>query len=309
MTTAQGGIGIGLRHLRYFVAVAEELHFGRAARRLHMSQPPLSQQIQYLERELGVELLTRDSHRVQLTPAGSTLLIEAPRLLAAMDRLKNVVRSVGSEPAGALRIGFVGPAGSAVNSRILRVIADRYPGVIPELEEMSSSRQLAAVRAGALDVGLIWETTDSRFAVRGVHRMSLYQDSVSIGMARSNPLASSSVVTFDQIAKQRFVQFRREMNPDIHDAVIHMFRLHKISPPILYTDGNGQLDMVAAGFGICALPSKLVFPISPDIVVRPLKEPLLSFRLVVVWLRANKLAVLERFVSVARELRESGQLA
>src|SRR4030088_2273111 len=201
MTTAQGGIGIGLRHLRYFVAAAEELHFGRAARRLHISQPPLSQQIQDLERELGVKLLTRNSHSVRLTPAGSALHIEAPKLLAAMDQLGTVVRSVDDEPTGPLRIGYVGPTASAVNSRILRVIADRYPGVIPELEEMSSSRQLAAVRAGALDVGLIWETTDSRFAVRGVHRMSLYEDSVSIGMARSNPLASSSVVTFDQIAK------------------------------------------------------------------------------------------------------------
>src|SRR4030088_3683820 len=108
MTTAQGGIGIGLRHLRYFVAVAEELHFGRAARRLHMSHPPLSQQIQYLERELGVKLLTRDSHSVRLTPAGSALLIEAPKLLAAMDQLGTVVRGIGKGVHGPLRIGFLG---------------------------------------------------------------------------------------------------------------------------------------------------------------------------------------------------------
>ena len=309
MTPAKVGIGIGLRHLRYFVAVAEELHFGRAARRLHISQPPLSQQIQDLERELGVKLLTRNSHSVRLTPAGSALLIEAPKLLAAMDQLSTVVRSVDDEPTGPLRIGYVGPTASAVNSRILRVIVDRHPGVIPELEEMSSSRQLDAVRVGDLDVGLIWETAVLRTAVRRVHRLSLYQDSVSIGMAHTNPLTSSAVVTFEQIAKQRFVQTRREMNPEIHDAVMNAFRLHKISPSILYTDSNGQIGLVAAGFGICALPSKLLFPLSPEIVVRPLKEPLLTFRLVLIWLRDNKLVALERFVRAARELQESGQLA
>jgi DNA-binding transcriptional LysR family regulator len=309
MTTGKARIGIDLRHLRYFVAVAEELHFGRAARRLHISQPPLSQQIQYLERELGVKLLSRDSHSVRLTPAGSALLIEAPKLLAGVDRLSNVVRSVGDQPAGPLRIGYIGPSASAVNSRILRVIVDRHPGIVPELDEMSSSRQIAAVRAGGLDVGLIWETMESRVAVRAVHRLSLYQDSVSIGMARTNPLTSSAVVTFEQIARQRFVQFRRELNPEIHDAVMNGFRLHRISPSILYTDANGHLDMVAAGFGICAVPSKLLFPLSSEIVVRPLKEPLLKFRLVMVWLRDNKLGVLERFVNAARELKESGQLA
>jgi DNA-binding transcriptional LysR family regulator len=174
---------------------------------------------------------------------------------------------------------------------------------------MSSARQIAAVCAGLLDVGLIWETAESRVAVRAVHRLSLYQDSVSIGMARTNPLASSAVVTFEQIAKQRFVQFRRELNPEIHDAVMNGFRLHRISPSIIYTDANGHLDMVAAGFGICAVPSKLLFPLSSDIVIRPLKEPLLKFRLVMVWLRDNKLGVLEPFVNAARELKESGQLA
>jgi DNA-binding transcriptional LysR family regulator len=308
MTDVKAGIGIDLRHLRYFVAVAEELHFGRAARRLHISQPPLSQQIQYLERELGVKLLTRDSHSVRLTPAGSALLLEAPKVLAGVDGLGNLVRSVGDEPAGPLRIGYIGPTASAVNSRILRVIVDRYPGVVPELDEMSSSRQIAAVRAGVLDVGLIWETAESRVALRALHRLSLYQDSVSIGMARTNPLTSSSVVTFEQIAKHRFVQFRRDMNPEIHDAVMKAFRLHRISPSILYTDGNGHLDLVAAGFGICAVPSKLLFPLSSDIVVRPLRDPLLTFRLVMIWLRDNKLGVLERFVSAARELKESGQL-
>ena len=308
MTAAQAGIGIDLRHLRYFVAVAQELHFGRAARRLHMSQPPLSQQIQYLERELGVKLLTRDSHSVRLTPAGSALLIEAPKLLTAMERLSMMVSGIGKGVHGPLRIGFVGPMGSAVTSRILRVIGDRHPGVIPELQELSSSLQIAAVRDGTLDVGLVWETTQSRVAVPGVLRLSLYQDAVSIGMSRNHPLASNSTLTFEQIAKERFVQFRRNMNPEIHDAIISAFRSRRISPPILYTDGNGVMDMVVAGFGICVVPGKLLVALPPDMVVRPLSEPLLTFRGVLIWLRDNKQAVLERYVEVARELRESSQL-
>jgi DNA-binding transcriptional LysR family regulator len=309
MTSAQVGIGVDLRHLRYFIAVAEELHFGRAARRLHMSQPPLSQQIRHLERELGVVLLSRDSHSVRLTPAGAALLAEAPKLLAAVERLSRLVRSLGDEPAGPLRIGFIGPTVSAVNSRILSVIADRYPGVIPELEEMSSSQQVREVLAGALDVGMAWETVEDRGPDPQIEKVTLFEDPVAVAMAPDNPLASELSVRVEHLANQRLIMFRRQMNPLIHDAIIGTLRSHGVSPSLLYSDGGGVLDLVAAGFGVCISHTTQLLAPSHGIVTLPFAEPLFSVRLVLMWLRDNKLSALDRFVRVARELEASGQLA
>jgi DNA-binding transcriptional LysR family regulator len=306
MTIAQVGVGIDLRHLRYFVAVAEELHFGRAARRLHMSQPPLSQQIRYLERELGVRLLSRDSHSVRLTPAGSALLVEAPKLLAAFERVSGLVRSLGDETGGTLRIGFIGPTASAVDSRILRLIGERYPGVIPELEEMSTSQQLRAVRGGTLDVGLVWETAEDRQPDPEIDRMTMFEDSVSVAVAPSNPLASESSVRVEQLANQRLVLFRRQMNPVLHDAIIEALRSHGIAPAILYSDGGGVLDIVAAGFGVCIAHTTALHALSHGVVVLPLGEKFLTVRLVLVWHRDHKIAALNRFIDVAKELKASG---
>jgi DNA-binding transcriptional LysR family regulator len=308
MTTAQVGIGIDLRHLRYFVAVAEELHFGRAARRLHMSQPPLSQQIRYLERELGVMLLSRDSHSVRLTPAGSALLLEAPKLLAAVERLSNLVRSLGDETAGPLRIGFFGTTASAVNSRILRVIADRHPGLTPELEEMSSAQQLKAVRGGTLEVGMLWEPADNRAPDPELERFSLLEDSVFVAMASSNPLASQSEVTIGQLANQKLVLFRRQVNPAIHDAINEALHSRGVSPPVIYSDSAGVFDLVAAGFGIAIAHTTALHALAHDVVLLPLAEPLLTVRLVLVWLRDSKSTALDHFVEVARELKAGGQL-
>jgi DNA-binding transcriptional LysR family regulator len=309
MTTAQSGIGIDLRHLRYFVAVAEELHFGRAARRLNMSQPPLSQQIQYLERELGVQLLSRDSHSVRLTPAGSSLLVEAPKLLAAFERMSMLVRSAGEETAGPLRIGFIGPTVSLVNSRLLRPIANRYPGVVPELKEMSSLQQVREVRAGTLDVGMVWETAEEREPDLEIERLTLLEEGVSVAMAPNNPLALGSEVYIEQLASQKLILFRRQVSPTMHDAIIGALRAHGVSPSLLYADAGGIVEMVAAGFGVCIGYGAAAHALSKDVVVRPFAEPILTVRLVMIWLRDHKVAALDRFIDAAREMKALSQLA
>jgi DNA-binding transcriptional LysR family regulator len=298
--------GLDLRHLRYFIAVAEELHFGRAARRLHMSQPPLSQHIRFMERQLGVLLLYRDSHSVRLTAAGSALLAEAPKLLAAVERLTSVIRSLGNEVAGQLRIGFNGPMASAINSRILHVIASRYPRVVPELEELGSPDQVRAIREGDLELGLLWETSDARIPDPELDSMCVYEGPVSLAVERDNPLAASSVVTFAQLAKERLVLFKRHNHPEMYDAIISALRQHGIKVSTLFVEGSGIADMVASGVGVALLPSGIELA---GIVIRPLSEVLLTVRTVLVWLRDNPLPALQRYVEVARELKESGELA
>src|SRR5262245_12015873 len=141
-----------LRHLRYFVAVAEELHFTRAAERLHMAQPPLSQQIRQLERELQVELFVRSRRRVQLTGAGRALLDDARVVIAEADRLAQKARRLREGEAGELHIGFSSSAPYTVFPMILRTFRARFPGVVLHLHERSTEEQIELLTRGAIDL-------------------------------------------------------------------------------------------------------------------------------------------------------------
>src|SRR4051812_41930313 len=143
-----------LRHLRYFAAVAEELHFGRAAARLHIAQPPLSQQIRRLEAELGVELFRRNRRRVELTDAGRLLLDQARPLLRDADRIEATMRRAGQGEVGRLRVGFVGSATYEVLPLTLRASRAPHPDAEPPPHEQLSSDLFEARRAGRADAGL-----------------------------------------------------------------------------------------------------------------------------------------------------------
>jgi len=146
---------LDLRRLHYFVAVAEELHFGRAAARLHVAQPSLSQQIRALERELGVELLRRDNRSVELTRAGAALLHEGRRTLAQARRAEDAARAVSEGIAGSLIVGFMGSAGRLVLPPVLREFRARHPGVAIEVREIALPDTNRAIRDGTVDVAFI----------------------------------------------------------------------------------------------------------------------------------------------------------
>ncbi len=150
-----GGLTAELRQLRYFIAVAEELHFRRAAARLHMSQPPLSQQIARLEEELGCRLLARTRRRVELTPAGTAFLRDARAMVGELDAAVATARRIDAGQAGLLRVNFVGSALLSIVPGIVQRFRRRRPEVEIELHERSTLEQLRAVGAGVVDVGLV----------------------------------------------------------------------------------------------------------------------------------------------------------
>src|SRR6185312_7693479 len=149
-----------LDQLRGFVAVAEEMHFGRAAERLNMTQPPLSRQIQKLEKEIGVLLLTRDNRRVALTAAGAAFLTEARRLLTLAESAPELARQISAGSTGILRIGFTAVAALEVLGRVLNVISTHLPGIYVELHEMVTSEQNEALENGEVDLGLVRPPVD-----------------------------------------------------------------------------------------------------------------------------------------------------
>ena len=193
-----------LRHLRYFVMVAEELHFGRAAARLHISQPPLSQQIKQLETELNVLLLRRTNRRVELTDAGKQFLVEARRVLAQVEQAVQVAQRTHRGEIGHLTVGFVGTAAYQIVPLILQRYRQTYPEVTLTLREMATPEMRVAITMGEIDVGLLRAGVEEP----NVATELLLQERLVVAMARGNPLAAQHQgVTMASLATEPFVMF------------------------------------------------------------------------------------------------------
>lgn len=204
------------RYLASFIAIAEELHFGRAAARLHLAQPSLSQQLQRLEREVGVELVRRTSHEVKLTAAGRAFEVEARKLLEAARLAVLTAREAASGRSGAISIGFNFPAGQRIlQPTLVRLNAD-YPDVSTTLWEARSGPQLSALAEGKLDVALVFAgPLAAQLRAQRVMTVPL------VGLVgRNHPWAVRGQVPFRELAHQPCVLFRREQSPAMHDAII-----------------------------------------------------------------------------------------
>jgi DNA-binding transcriptional LysR family regulator len=245
-----------LRQLRYFVAVAEELHFRRAAERLHISQPPLSQQIRALEDELGFTLLARTRRRVELTPAGEAFLRDARALLSELDGAVATARRIDAGQTGRLRIGFVGSALlSIVPGTVERFRAAR-PGVAIELRERSTVDQLRAVAVGVVDVGLVRPPIEEDGSLRAE---TVLRERTVAAVPAGHPLASLGRVPLRRLADEPLVLFPRDQAPGFHDLLIGALadtgggpRVIQYAPEMLTIIG-----LVAAGTGVSLVPASV----------------------------------------------------
>ena len=207
-----------LRHLRYFIAVAEELHFGRAAARLHMAQPPLSQQIRALEDELGARLLERSSRSVRLTPAGAAYLAEARGVLSRVEAAGRVARRIHLGEEGEITVGYMNPVMDAVLCRALAELRLARPGVVPLLRELPTPAQLDELRAGRLDVAFVrlmrgeaGSHGDDRRGqdLRGLEIRLVAREPYVLALPEGHPLAALDVVPLREVAAQPLILFPR----------------------------------------------------------------------------------------------------
>jgi len=245
-----------LRQLRYFVAVAEELHFRRAAARLHMSQPPLSQQIQQLETEMGCRLLTRSRRRVELTPAGAAFLSDARAVLAELDGAVATARRIDAGQTGRLRINFVGSALVSIVPDVVQRFRAAHPLVEVDLHERSTVDQLRSVKSGAADVGLIRPPLepDSELNVEIVLR-----ERTVAALPADHPLAALKRNPLRRLAAEPLVLFPRDQAPGFHDLLISSLagtgvtpRVAQYAPEMLTIIG-----LVAAGIGVSLVPASV----------------------------------------------------
>ncbi|HEY3713843.1 MAG TPA: LysR family transcriptional regulator [Jatrophihabitantaceae bacterium] len=233
-----------LRHITSFLVLAEELHFGRAAARLHMAQPSLSQQLQQLERRIGVQLVARTSHSVRLTPAGEAFRREARRLLGQLDLAVEAARWANSGGSGQVRVGFNYPAGQRILAPTLSLLHDRHPEVRTSLVPKHTRGQLAALRDGQIDIAFIYGALDEK----GLCQRSILTLPVVGICSTRHPLAAGAQVRWPELATHRCVLPSQATSPAMYDALIAGARLNGVdlSTAEVFDDGDAAVVMVAS---------------------------------------------------------------
>jgi len=288
-----------LRHLRYFVAVAEELHFGRAARRLHIAQPPLSQQIRRLEAELGTELLRRSRRRVELTEPGRLLLEHARPLIADADGLEGLVRRAAGGEVGRLAVGFVGSATYRALPALVRAFRDRVPDVDLVLTELTSTPQVAALRARQIDVGIVRPPV----VEDGLLLEPLVEESLVAAVSDAHPLAGRRRIAVAALADEPFVLFPRDVGTGLYDDVAGVCRAAGFEPRVVQQAGDMQtiVSLVSAGIGVSLVPASVTALKLPGVAYRELDGENAILALALASRRDDGSPLVTRFREVARE--------
>ncbi len=292
-----------LRHLRYFLAVAQELHFGRAAARLGIAQPPLSQAIRRLEARLGVELFRRTRRHVELTDAGAVLRDEARSLLDHAARVERALRTAEAGTAGTLRIGFVGSAAHDVLPTLLRRLRDGYPDVVVAPQELSTTAQVQAVAGGSLDAGIV------RLPIAAPHvaTLRLVEEPLVIALPDFHPLARRARLPLSALAGEPFVLWGRDRNPLFHDEVISACHAAGFSPNVVQEAGEMPtiVGLVAAGLGVSLVPASMERVRSDGVAYRPVRGRPVRIALALAWRRDDPPALVRNLIAVARRTRLS----
>ncbi|SEG90647.1 transcriptional regulator, LysR family [Actinacidiphila yanglinensis] len=269
-----------LRHLRYYVAVAEERHFGRAAERLHMAQPPLSQAIRRLETELGVELLHRTTRRVDLTEAGRAYLERARAILAEVDEAGHLARQVAAGVVGRLAIGCVGSATYSLLPALSRHLSARLPGVDFSFRgEMLAPDQADALRAGTIDVALLRPPVAEPSLVAHLLR----RDRLVVALPSEHALAGRRQVRAADLAGTDLIVHSSARRSVMYEVVLRLLHDAGVEPRIRHEVGETStlVTLVAGGLGAAVVPEPVTALSLPGVVYRPLVRPATTVELVV----------------------------
>lgn len=281
--------------LRHFVAVAEELHFGRAAQRLYLSQPALSRQIRRLEEQVGTQLFARTSRRVELTAAGDVLLQAARRALEQVERAVDDARRASRGESGYLRVGLRESAAVALLPALVRWYRQRFPGVTLTLDELDDYEQCVRLTDGRLDIGFVRSVPITRDVVSEV----LLDEPYAAVLPESHPLAGSARLSLSALADEQFVLWRRGFMDPAYDELIETCRRHGFAPQIALETINSHtiLALVAAGVGISLLAYSYRHLHRPGVVLVPIEDVRTMLRLA--WHRDNRSLLVERFCAAA----------
>ncbi|QGZ60860.1 LysR family transcriptional regulator [Paraburkholderia acidisoli] len=306
-----------LRQLRYFVTVAEERHFGRAAARLSMTQPPLSQAIRALEDTLGVALFARTRRSVELTPVGADLLPEVRRLLAGAEALRPLAQSLARGEAGVLALAFVSTADYGLLPLLLRDFGARYPRVRLQLTEATSDVQVDELIAGRIDAGLVIAPLPPRHAAQLAY-LPIAREPLVIAMpgalaARLGTPASGAdfeadadrdarPVSLRELAGVPLIVFPRQLAPGFYDTIMDCYGAAGLVPQIGQEAIQMQtiVSLVSAGMGVALVPQSLTHLRRTGVSYRPLAEAVRAVETGLVWRTEEVSPVLAAFIEIVR---------
>jgi DNA-binding transcriptional LysR family regulator len=289
-----------LRHLRYFVAVAEELHFGHAANRLNTSQSSLSQQVKNLESELKVDLLARTRRHVELTPAGRRFLQEARDILAAAERAAGLARETARGEARKLVIGISPDTDWLLLGKTLRLFAEHVPFVDVLFQNLTPEAQVDALREGRIDVGFVGLPLEAE----GLVTETTGRVRLMIALPEKHPMARNGPLELEELSKEAYTLWPRHLSPGSYDHLLAVFRGAGFGPPIAMEGGLPStrtiLGMIAAGLTIALVDPVLQQMAAPGVVFHPLAGRGVFTETGVIYRRADSSPILESFLHQLR---------
>lgn len=300
-----------LRQLRYFVAVAEELSFTRAAQRLHISQPPLSQQIQALEQDLGTRLLDRDKRNVMLTDPGRIMLDQARQILAKADEARTHVRDAAAGFSGLLRLAYTISVTfhRALPQTLLR-FGQAVPNVRMHLQEMYSEPQFTALRTGQIDVGFVRDEPRHLSDARALRLEVIDYEPLLLAVPSGHRLAGCDSVQFGELSDEPFVSQPRELAATLYDRLVQLAGKAGFHPLIRQQAQqiNGLLALVAAGIGLALVPASMRVVQLGGVSYVSLEDPDAYLLLAVASRRDNPSPVLTRFIEIVKGVEDAHEL-
>lgn len=290
-----------LRHLKYFVTVAEELHFGRAAKRLCITQQPLSRQIKDLEEELGVELFYRTKRTVRLTEVGEIFLAETKKTLEQADRAVKQVKQASLGKIGQIIVGFTGSALNTMLPAAVRQFKQLYPQVELTLKRLQTSEQVEALNKRKIDLGLLHPPLDDYTLIIE----TIYREQLVVALPDNHPLANiSKPVSLQQLANESFILFPRHVGSVLYDRILNMCQQAGFSPNVVQEAIPQQtiLGLVAAGIGISLIHSSVKTLGRSQVIFKDLIEPTPNLEMAVAWHPNATNPVLPSFVEIVRQI-------
>jgi DNA-binding transcriptional LysR family regulator len=289
-----------LRHLRYFITVAEELNFSRAAERLHIAQPPLSQQIRDLEVELGVQLFERTKRRVELTTPGKVFLEKSRLVLQQVGQAIIAVQKASRGEIGRLVIGFNSSATYSVLPQILHIFCEHCPDIELDLQELTTRQQCDRLHHNQIDVGILYLPIESHI----LSTTSVLQESLVVAISEAHALAALPELSLKALSHEPFILPPHHLGGGLYNQILRFFQQTNFTPNVVQeaTQLQTTISLVAGGVGVALVPASLQNLQRPGVVYKMLQEPTPELEIAVAWRQHDSSPVLQKFVNTVQEI-------